>query len=75
MEVVISARVPEEELKILKKKGINVSEIVRTSIIEVAEKEKLKESQAAISRMARIIKKIDRVEFIRSVRDDRNEAH
>lgn len=75
MDIVISARVPEEELRLLKQKGVNVSEIVRASIVEAAEKEKLKESEKALEKAAGIIKKIKQKDFIRSVREDRDAAH
>ncbi len=75
MDIVISARVPEEELEILKKKKKNISEIVRTSIIEAAEKEKLEESLQCMERLSGAIKKIDRQSFLRSVRGDRDETH
>ena len=75
MDIVISARVPEKELRLLKQKGINVSEIVRASIVEAAEKEKSKESEKALENAAKIMKKIKQKYFVRSVRDDRDATH
>ncbi len=74
MDIVISARVPEEELELLKKHKINVSEIVRTSIIEAAQQERLNETKKALAQMAPIIKKISKKDFIATVREDR-ESH
>lgn len=75
MDVVISARVPEEELETLKKHKLNVSEIIRASIIEAAHEEKAKEAKMALKEIAHILKKIDEKSFLSSIREDRDESH
>jgi len=75
MDVVISARVPEDELRILKDKHVNISEVVRVSIIEAAERAKLAESEEALEKASTVMKKIDKKSFLKAVRDDRDESH
>ncbi|MBI5223358.1 hypothetical protein HY990_02975 [Candidatus Micrarchaeota archaeon] len=75
MDVVISARVPDEAIKILRENKISITEVVRTSIIAAAENQKLKKSQIAIAKLASVLRKIPRDQFIASIREDRDETH
>ncbi len=75
MDVVISARVPEDTFQMLKKHKANISEIVRASLIEAAEKEKLADAKKSLGNISNILKKINKKEFIAALRADRNESH
>ena len=75
MEVVISARVSEEAMEYLKKRKVNISEIVRQSLIREMETRKAKESLEALDRIGNTLRKINRKELLKSIREDRDEAH
>jgi post-segregation antitoxin (ccd killing protein) len=75
MDVVISARVPVDALKILKDNNVNVSDVVRTSIISAAQAQKLSTSKKALENLASVLKKIPKEEFVKSIKEDREETH
>ncbi len=54
---------------------MNVSDAVRTSIISAAQAQKLSASKKALENLASVLKKIPKEEFVRSIREDRDETH
>ena len=73
MDVVISARIPEDDYQILKKHHVNISQSIRLALARQAQEEKYQESMTILREMRPAMKKIGREEFIKTVRQNRTE--
>ncbi len=68
----ISAKIPLELRKKLKKYKINVSELIQNAVEEVVHKKEIEELQAHLSSMQQILTKLPPATIINLIREDRD---